>query len=244
MPPIIGVTSSYEVDPDRDPPREQMHLLAEYTEAVFAAGGLPHPLPVPHRFDEGRLDAVIDSVDGLMFIGGFDLDPQRYGQSPHPQTQVMHPRREAFEVELLRRADERRVPVFAICLGFQILHVLRGGALVQHVDDLPREPAVTHHLPRDANAFHEIRIEPDSRLATAMGCTSCEANSRHHQIVAAERQGAGLRPVAWAPDGVLEASEDCDGRFLLAVQWHPEDLVDRPAHLGLFEALVAAAAAR
>jgi putative glutamine amidotransferase len=240
-PPLIGVTCSYGLDKGYTPPRERATLLAAYTEAVFAAGGIPLPLPVPRMHDDARLDALLAGVQGLLFTGGYDVSPERYGESLHPKTETMHPVRERFEFDLFRRADERRIPIFAICLGFQVAHVARGGRLIQHVDDLGLAPAIAHHQPDGANAFHAVRVEPDTQLMKIVGARDFEVNSRHHQAVDAQHTGRGLRPAGWSPDGLLEASEDCEGRFLLAVQWHPEDLVDRPEHLRLFESLVAEA---
>ena len=240
--PIIGLTSNYGIDADYVPPRERAYLLAEYTDAVATAGGIPHVLPVPSDPNDDTLDQLLQSVDGLVLTGGYDLHPRNWGEEPHPKTIPMHPRREAFELALFRRADATRVPMLAICLGFQIAHVIRGGRLMQHVDDLPRNAPLVHYLPGDANAFHAVRVEPNSQLARIVGATEFEINSRHHQIVPLEHQGAGLQQVALSPDGLLEASEDFDGRFLLAIQWHPEDLYDRPEHLRLFQALVKAAA--
>lgn len=242
MRPVIGVGSSFGLEHDHQPPRELNQLLAAYTDAICAAGGSPHILPILPNPDDATLDDLIASVDGLMLTGGWDLDPRHYGATRHAATETMHPRRDAHELALARRADHARVPLFAICLGHQVVHVARGGQLVQHVDDLDDAPVIAHHAPGGHNAWHPVRIAADSRLARIMGGTEVETNSRHHQVVDPQHMGAGLRPVAYAADGVLEASEDCDGRFLVSVQWHPEDLFSRPPHLGLFKALVAAAA--
>ncbi len=242
MRPLIGITSDFELDTTRDPPRLRAALLAHYTDAVLAAGGLPLPLVPPPEVDEALLDQLLTPLDGIVFTGGDDLDPALYGEPPHSKTRVMHARRNQFEPRLFRRADAAGLPILAICLGFQVAHVTRGGRLLQHVDD--RAGALTHHLPGGRSAFHPVRIEPDSRLAAIVGRTEIEVNSRHHQAVEPALSGRGLRPVAWSPDGLLEASEDCRGRFLIAVQWHPENLVDRAEHLALFRALVGQAARR
>jgi putative glutamine amidotransferase len=245
MRPRIGITSSFVADASRQPPREKLYLNAAYTDAVVAAGGLPVPLPVPAQPETALLDDLLQIVDGLIFTGGEDLEPRQYGQVRHPRTDTMHSRRDAFEVEFFRRADTARVPIFAICLGSQVAHVARGGQLVQHLEDLQLQPLTHHRAVHWRGAFHPVRIEPDARLAAIVGGTELETNSRHHQAVDRARPGRGLRSVAYSPDGLLEASEDMsDGRFLLAVQWHPEDLVDRTEHLRLFEALVDAAAAQ
>lgn len=242
MKPAIGISTNFRLDAvGTDPPREMMYLLAAYADAVLKVGGMPLLLPVLHEHGDAEVDELLASVDGLLLTGGFDLHPQHYGEQTHPRTVTLHPRRDAFEVDLFRRADAGRVPTFAICLGMQIAHVVRGGRLIQHVDDVARSPVVVHHLPMDRNAFHAVRIAGDSRLAAIVGANELEVSSRHHQIIDPQKPAAGLRPTAWAEDGVLEASEDFAGRFLLCVQWHPEDLTERPEHLALFAALVEAA---
>lgn len=234
--PPIGVTCSFlQTPPPR--PRLQTQLNAAYSDAVYAAGGLPRPIALPELPQTGLVDELLAGLAGLIFTGGCDLDPRQYGQRPHARTEVMHERRARLEMALFRRADELRIPILAICLGHQVAHVARGGRLIQHVDDVPRTPNITHYLPH-GQAFHEVTLAPDSHLAQVIGATRLEVNSRHHQIVDASYPVRGLRPVAFAPDGVLEGAEDCDGRYLLAVQWHPEDLIDRPEHLCLFADLI------
>jgi len=240
MRPVIGITCSFG-ESSSSPGRLRMSLNAAYMDAIYAAGGLPYPLPLPPQADPAFIDELLARCDGLLLTGGSDLHPQRYGQAPHPKTEPMHPRRDAFEIEIFRRADTLRKPILAICLGFQVVHVGRGGKLIQHIPDFDRPNAVAHSAAPGVSAYHAVRIAPDSHLARVVGAAEIETNSRHHQAVHVDHQGRDLRAVAFAPDGILEASEDMDGRFLLAVQWHPEDMIDRPEHLRLFQALVEAA---
>lgn len=240
MRPVIGITCSFG-ESTTTPGRLRLSLNAAYVDAIYAAGGLPYPLPIPPEPDPALIDELLARCDGVLLTGGDDVHPQRYGEPAHPKTEPMHPRREVFEVELFRRADTLRKPILAICLGFQVVHVGRGGKLIQHIPDFQRQNAVEHSAAPGVSAYHRVRVAANSRLATVVGATEIETNSRHHQAVDPDHQGRGLRPVAWAPDGILEGAEDMDGRFLLAVQWHPEDMIDRPEHLRLFEALVDAA---
>jgi len=243
MKPIIGVTCSFAGDTD-DPghaSKPRAFVNAAYTDAVFAAGGMPQPIAVPAEPDIALIDEMLVRFDGLLFTGGADLDPRHYGQTKHAKTQPMHERRGGFEVDLFRRADARKMPILSICLGCQIASVGRGGCLVQHVDDLPAKTKVQHHKPDHGSAYHPVEVDPASTLVKITGKSTFEVNSRHHQVVDRSQMGGSLKPVAFAPDGVVEAAEDMDGRFLLAVQWHPEDMVDRPEHLALFKALVDAA---
>ncbi|MGE0482008.1 MAG: gamma-glutamyl-gamma-aminobutyrate hydrolase family protein [Phycisphaerae bacterium] len=241
--PLIGVTSNVERSPT-NPERVRIVLNTTYVDAIFAAGGLPQPLPVPPKFDDVLLDELISRYDGLLFTGGDDLDPANYGQPRHPKTETLEPRRDHFETALFRRADARGVPILAICLGCQVASVTRGGSLVQHVDDVPRAAPLSHCGDGSASAYHPVEIERSSRLAAIIGVEQIEVNSRHHQALDRAAFGDGLRPVAFAPDGVVEAAEDPRKPFFVAVQWHPEDLIDRPEQLRLFEALVEAARVR
>lgn len=243
MRPLIGITCSFE-ETAGPAARKRSFLNAAYSDAIYAAGGIPLPLPLPPHSDAGAIDEFLSRCDAFIFSGGDDIDPRHYGQSPHPRTGIMHARRDAFELEFFRRVDEAHKPILAICLGCQVSSVCRGGALVQHVDDLPGVGAIRHYMPDHSSAYHDVRVLPDSRLARVVGPTAFEVNSRHHQVVDASQIGGRLRPVAFAPDGVVEAAEDTTGRFLIAVQWHPEDMIDRPENLRLFQALVAEAIAR
>jgi putative glutamine amidotransferase len=240
MRPTIGITCNFE-ETTSAPHRPRSVLNAAYSDAVYAAGGLPFPIALPPQSDPDLLREVLSRCDGVLLTGGPDLDPRHYGQPRHERTKVMHARRDGFELSFFRAAEQADKPLLAICLGCQVAGVACGGKLVQHVDDLPRPVLVQHYFPDHGNAFHPVRIEPDSRLARIVGCLEFEVNSRHHQVVDRNQLPSRLRAVAFAPDGVVEAAEDPSRRLLLAVQWHPEDLTDRPEHLRLFEALVDAA---
>lgn len=242
MRPVIGITCSFE-EVAGPPRRERSVLNAAYSDAVLAAGGLPMPIVAPPRFDAELADELLRRCDALVFTGGPDLDPRHYGQAPHPETKVMHSRRDAFELRFYQHAVGLDRPTLAICLGCQVAAVACGGALVQHLE-LPesgRPNGIMHHRADHGSAFHPVSIVPGSLLARVVGRSAIEVNSRHHQAANPAQLPPELRPTAFAPDGVLEAVEAPGARFRLAVQWHPEDLIDRPEHLRLFEALVEAA---
>ncbi len=237
--PLIGVTSNFKIA--GDPPREQTCVSAAYLDAVLAAGGLPLPLPVPPAHDAALLDELLDRVAGLVFTGGFDPTAARFGQAQHPATRPVHPRREGYEFDLFARADQRRVPILGICLGHQIAHIGRGGAIVQHIERDGDDVAVVHYEHDDSSAWHEVDVR-DARLAEILGHSRVRVCSRHHQVVPPERVGHDLTTAAVSADGYVEASADFrDGRFLVSVQWHPEDQPDQPEMLNLFKALVEAA---
>jgi putative glutamine amidotransferase len=243
--PLIGITTSEVRVPDHvdpapqaDPPRREMALGMKYSMAVEAGGGVPVVMPPMH---DDLVGPLLDRLSGVVLSGGPDMDPGTYGGRYHPQLGPTEPDLDHFELQVVQAALERRMPLLAICRGSQVLNVALGGDLYQH---LPEEPggAVEHRKRKadDPDTAHDVDVEPKTMLATALhreGTT--HVNSFHHQ--AAHKIGRGLRPVAWAPDGVVEAIELPDRDFVVGVQWHAEALVDRPEQLDLFKAFVEAA---
>ena len=210
-----------------------------YLDAVQRAGGLPMLLPPVDA--EGAVAAYLADIDGLVLIGGADYDPQLYGQSAHAKTKLVAERRQRFDVRLAKAAAAAGVPTLGICGGIQLLNVALGGTLIQHIADAVPE-ALTHTRSGEAEGFHEVTVAGGSRLAGVVGAGPLEVNSSHHQAIG--EPAPGLTVTARAPDGVVEAVEGTGEAFLLGVQWHPERLADRPEHLALFQALVAAAERR
>ncbi len=196
-----------------------------YVEAVEAAGGRAVLVPP----SEEGISETLDALDAVIFSGGADLDPELYGAAPHPETDTPQARRDAGELALLRGALERDLPTLAICRGFQLLNIARGGDLVQHLPE-----AVGNGVHKDVPGqftHHPVEVKRGTRLAAIVG-ESSQVSSHHHQAVG--RLGQGLEECAWADDGTLEALEDPTRRFVVGVQWHPEAGEDR----ALFEALV------
>jgi gamma-glutamyl-gamma-aminobutyrate hydrolase PuuD len=231
MRPVVGITSYAQ-----DARWGVWHLPAAliplaYVDAVESAGGRAVLIPP----SEEGIEETLDALDAVIFSGGADLDPAQYGAEAHPETDAPQQRRDAGELALLRAALDRDMPVLAICRGFQLLNVVRGGDLVQH---LPEEVGHEAHkrVPGEF-ALHPVEIEPGTRLSSIVDGAS-HVTSHHHQAVG--RIGAGLVEAAWADDGTLEALEDPSRRFVLGVQWHPEAGEDE-ADRALFEALVAEA---
>ena len=221
---------------ESDPPRPEMVLGLTYLEAVQHAGGVPvvvPPLPTE------MVGAFLDRVDGLCLSGGPDIHPAAYGAEPHAALGPTEPRLDAFELELVRAADERGLPVLAICRGAQLVNVARGGALHQHLPDVVGEGVHHRQAIAASQPTHPVTVAPGSRLAGLFGRGRTDVNSFHHQ--AASRMGDGLVPTAWATDGTVEAFEESGDRFLVCVQWHVECLVGRRGHGDLFTELVAAA---
>jgi putative glutamine amidotransferase len=225
---------------DPDPPDPTHHLPMRYTNCVEDAGGLPLGFPI---VGPETICAILDELDGVVLIGGPDVPPALYGEEVDGSETLMLPARVEFDRALIAAVEKVDKPVLAICAGHQQLHVARGGTLLQHIPAV-HGTAVRHR--RDQNAaqapLHGIRLEPDSRLAQILGGTSFETASAHHQAV--KEPGQGLRSVAWAPDGVLEASEDPSHRFLISVQWHPEMTREAETTRRLFGAFIDACRSR
>jgi putative glutamine amidotransferase len=242
---LIGVSTSEvrvaaQTNPkaESDPRRKELALGLAYLQAIERAGGVPVILaPVP---PEGT-QALLERLDGLCLSGGPDIHPNAYREPPHDRLGPTEPVLDKFELALARRAHERDLPIFAICRGAQLLNVARGGSLIQHLPDLGS--AIEHRqVERNSVVTHAVEVAGDSRLAGLLGSTEIDVNTLHHQAV--DRLGEGLRIVARAPDGVVEAIEDPDATFAIGVQWHAEAIVARPEQLALFRAFVAAATGR
>jgi len=242
--PLIGITTS--VTPDDDPGKtpHRAHLNRAYVLAVQGAGGVPVLLP-PY-LDKSTLQSIWDRLHGLVLTGGGDIDPERFGEQRHATADGVSEARDALELDLTQRALDTRMPLLAICRGVQVLNVALGGSLHQHIPDAyPRSDI--HHAQREARdqATHDVKVMVEGTpLGALLGKGEGRVNSFHHQAIS--RLGRGLRDVAWAPDGVIEAVDLSDAQgFVVGVQWHPEDLVGHDsAARSLFSSLIAAAGAR
>ena len=225
MKPVIGITTYAQQARWGvwDVPAALIPLA--YVESVERAGARPVLVPP----SEEAVEETLDVLDGIIFSGGADVDPSIYGAEPHPETDSPQAHRDAGELALLRAALERDLPTLAICRGFQLLNVVRGGDLVQH---LPEEVGHQAHkeVPGEFSE-HPVEVREGTRLASLIGARS-DVTSHHHQAVG--RIGDGLVETAWAADGTLEGLEDPSRRFTVGVQWHPEAGEDA----ALFEALV------
>lgn len=218
--PRIGLTAY------REPARwgvwdEPADLLpASYSRAVVAAGGLP--MLLAPAADE-HADGVLDGVHGLLLAGGADVDPARYRAEPDPHTDRPRRDRDSWELALTRAALNRDLPILAICRGMQVLNVALGGTLIQH---LPDHLGSTDHSPTPGvHGRHQIALAEGSRLHDVLG-QSCVVATYHHQAV--DVLGAGLTPIGWADDGLVEAVEYRDRSWVFGVQWHPEVVDSEP----------------
>jgi putative glutamine amidotransferase len=206
----VGVTES---------PKTSSRTRQNYLDAVLTAGMEPVSLT---SADRSGLD-LLRSLAGLVLTGGGDLNPALYGQSLHPKTTSVDDERDSLELEAFRRAKDIATPILAICRGFQVVNVALGGSLEQHVEG-HRTPEGKD--PKMYSGWHELTLAPGSVLAGTLGSERVLTNSRHHQAVRPENMAAGLTPIAWSDDGLIEGFE---AEGVLGVQWHPERMNDPDA---------------
>lgn len=228
--PVIGITAALEpagwgvwadIEANLSP--------RTYSVNVADAGAAPVVLPVDEASAE-RPDELLDVVDALLISGGADIDPASYGADPDERTRGYNAERDRFELALARGALDRELPVLATCRGMELLNVACGGTIDQHVDG-----GALHLETPGTFSEHEVRIEPGSLAARALGDERLRVHSHHHQGV--ERLGEGLIASGWAePDGLIEAIEHPGHEFVLGVLWHPEELRQSPAIAALAEA--------
>ncbi len=213
-------------------------VRSAYFQALVAAGAAPEELELVTAADARRLRN--ENLDGILFAGGEDVDPELYGEEKKYANVEVNKNRDQFEMSLLDRALDRRLPIFGICRGSQMINVKFGGTLYQ---DLTSDATVDFdHQQADTGKARTERIhsvtvsEPESLLAGAVA-GSCHVNSLHHQAI--KRLGRGLKVTAHSEDGLVEAVEAADDYpFLLGVQWHPEEIASEPEQRRIFQQFV------
>jgi len=227
--PFIGITCDVNVPRGR---REawELHLDHRYAEAIKDAGGYPILLPISRR--PAVIRRYLEALAGVVIVGGDDVDPRLYGEAPKSGTRAVFGPRLDFEKRLYRLARRQGLPILGICYGMQLVNVLEGGTLFQ---DIRRDARSRRNHGSRRRPLHEVRLEPGSRLRHIIGRPAITVHSEHHQAVS--RLAPGFRPVALAPDGIVEAIEGED-ESILAVQWHPERTLRSPASRKLFRAFV------
>jgi len=230
--PLVGITTTRLKNSFGNP---IFTINEPYPQSISAAGGLPILIPLDLSQDD--LDALLTRLDGVLFTGGYDVDPQLYGCQAHPKVEGVDSSRDQVEMHLLYTLLKLSKPFFAICRGLQLINVALGGSLFA---DLPEQyPGAVRHenhdLPRDHLA-HVVNLEPDSRLIQVLSTRQPQVNSLHHQGI--RTLAPDLHPAAHAPDGLLEAFELPGHPFGIAVQWHPEELQEHAPQRALFQAFV------
>ena len=233
---LVGITCSTTAGTPTEVPRQFINRA--YVRAIEQAGGVP--VLIPNLADNSMVSRYLSALDGLMLSGGVDVAPEYYGEAPHAQLGEIDALRDGTEMALARLALDANMPLFAICRGFQLLNVLLGGTLYQ---DIPSQrPSDIYHRQSDINLArpdfcHSVAIKEGSRLAEIVGSCEMMTNSFHHQAL--KEVAPGLTVTAHAPDGIIEAFESPDYRYLVAVQFHPEETAihDEKSHR-LFTAFI------
>jgi putative glutamine amidotransferase len=214
--PLIGMNTDFR-PAKRDSPAFS-YVLGGYFDCVAKAGGIP--VLVPPIDDQTDVNCVLDRLDGFVMVGGADLDPYRDGYMRHPSVRTMDARREDFDRMLMRLIAERRLPVFGIGVGMQLLNLIQGGNLFLHIpEDLP--DAIPHKDPQDPAHRHSLEVAPKSLMERVFGDGEIRVNSMHHMAI--DMVAPGFAVTARCPDGVIEAIEsEMPDWFAMGTQFHPE----------------------
>ncbi len=204
-----------------------------YVKALEAAGFSAEEIRIVTPADRDQVQELMAQATGLVLCGGIDVDPARYGEEKLNETVEVYPERDELEWNLLAAAREAGMPTWCVCRGVQVLNVFLGGSLWQ---DLPaqRPTAIDHSVnePKDAIAHTVEVLRPDTELGKVLARETPQVNSRHHQAI--KDLGEGLIPVARSADGLLEAVELPGDWWARGVQWHPENLIEQPQQLALW----------
>jgi len=242
MRPLIGISCSmgqaiYSMHQENTP-QLQHRLNESYIKAVTMAGGIP--VLLPNNADLSCVKELAERLDGFLLSGGGDVDPVLFGERATEKLGTVTPRRDGFELELCKYVLEKtEKPVLGICRGIQVMNVAMGGSL--HID-LPSDGKLCHSMnmfPRDVYT-HEVEVAAGTRMAEIMGEGIGKVNSFHHQAIRKVAEGMIVSAVS-IPDDVVEAVELPGDRFVVGVQWHPEELVSHPEAVSLFKSFVQAA---
>lgn len=237
--PIIGIAGSLlRREEEEFGSIWQVYVNQTYPDAVEQGGGTPLLLPCTGSLE--RLEAALSLCDGLLLPGGYDVDPNLYGEQPHLLLGAVLPELDLQWLHIVRWAMAHKIPVLGICRGMQLMNVAAGGSLYQDLGQ--RTEQTLQHLQQQTRVFglHSVTLLQDSALARILGTQEVRANSLHHQAVKA--LGQGFCACAWTADGVIEGIESADG-LCLGVQWHPEELLQTmPCMKNLFTDLCERAA--
>ncbi|MCK4575012.1 gamma-glutamyl-gamma-aminobutyrate hydrolase family protein [candidate division WOR-3 bacterium] len=240
MKPIIGINMSYSEFDGYNPGdlrfRDFYTSYTSYVDSVQKSGGMV--LLIPPFLDLSSLDYYIEFAQGFLFTGGDDYPPELYNEKKHPETKLIHKRRAEADIYLAREVLKTNKPVLAICGGIQLISIVCGGKLIQHIKQLD----VHNKKSKTLDSEHDIRIIKDSLLFKIFGSEEISVNSAHHQAVDPSYIGDGLSITSYAPDGIVESLEleSHEERFFLAVQWHPERIHDIHHRELIFDAFIAA----
>ncbi|WP_232696063.1 gamma-glutamyl-gamma-aminobutyrate hydrolase family protein [Brevibacillus daliensis] len=233
MKPVIGITTFLSEKSNYS------SVNANYIDSIYAAGGIPLTIPIVRG--ETEYEPYVTMVDGLLFTGGNDVAPYFYGEDPLKEVNSISSVRDEYEFALFRKAYEQKKAIMGICRGIQLINVALGGSLFQDINK--QIPDTIGHYPKETatdELYHAIKIVENSRVHEIFGADRIYTNSFHHQ--SCKLLGTNLVATAFSEDGVIEAFESTEDRYLMGVQWHPECMTKRhPMFLKLFSSFVEAA---
>jgi len=234
MKPIIGINCSLYIS--EEDKKKKVRINSDYYNAIKSAGGIPILIPILENQQDIR--RVLEIVDGVLLIGGHDIDPKFYGQKKHKNTKLLLKDRNIFDMQLAKLAISINKPILAICLGVQLLNVVSGGTLIQDIPTMINTE-IKHSFGNIGKFAHTVKITKGTLLHKILESDEIKVNSSHHQSI--KDVGNGFRINAISPDGIIEGIENNKKNFLLGVQWHPETICKYKHHFALFQALVNAA---
>lgn len=233
--PIIGILgNTLMTQPGRFSSIERAYINSDYADGVIRNGGIPVMIPAASMMED--VEAALGFCDGILFPGGEDMNPWYYHEEPLPQIETTRPEIDEAWMKAGHFALERKIPIFGICKGIQLINVLCGGSLYQDIYAQRKNSIMHLQFSQRYYLFHHVEIRKDTYLAAILGEGEHPVNSMHHQAV--KELGANLVVSALAPDGTIEAIESRDGQ-IVAVQWHPEGLLESAPEMNkLFRNLV------
>lgn len=236
--PVIGISASLlMIETGCFKGRERVFVGQDYIQAIVQAGGIPVVLPI--LSEEASIEKQMGLIDGLMLSGGYDVHPLLYGEEPDTLLQDLYPERDLYEIQLIQRAQQRRMPILGICRGLQLMNVAFGGTLYQDVSR--HSPTILQHL-QHAQVHvgaHTVELVEGTVLRELMQVDSLLTNSFHHQSV--KKVAPGFKVNALAKDGIVEGIESVDHPFIIGVQWHPELMIEKQVEANkLFKSFVEA----
>ena len=217
MNPLIGIVTSTEIE------QETYYTSSDNVNAIIRAGGIP--ILLPYYQHEKTIEEIASKIDGLYATGGYDIDPTLFGQEPHPKLGTIIPERDHFEIALMKNVLELDKPILGVCRGSQTLNIALGGDMYQDIYSQKNSRELLQHQQKAPNKHgsHFVDVKEGSLLNRITGETRLRVNSRHHQ--ANRKVGEPLQISARASDGIVEAIESTKHRFVLALQWHPENML-------------------
>lgn len=226
--PIIGISSSLN--------EHVLSVPIDYINAITKFGGVPIILP---NLQVGAIESIVELLDGLLLTGGGDIDPTLFNEEPHQNLGTITPERDEFEIDIIQKMMKLNKPIFGICRGLQILNIAIGGDMYQDIYMQSQNKLLQHtQLAPRSHTSHFVHVSEGSKLSDIVQVEKFKVNSFHHQAV--RKIPADFKASAIASDGIIEAFESMNHKFVMGLQWHPECLLSKNDHAStaIFEAFI------